>query len=211
MATAIDAAIAAAQTVSTAVIEQAVNASVPALVPQGRQLTDDDMLGSSTVVDHYLKTSDTAQVTLGTTKGWFNEITVSLNLRQISRGFSVCYGTPFVYERTTNAASTTKGGSWNDAIARAAKYGKQPYDSWELPMTLLEDVGEVEAGAVIGYTTSWSSFNSPTGFKVVYVKAKELYGPDAVIKLVVGAKATNKNGKKFNEPTFTLVGEISQD
>jgi hypothetical protein len=185
-------------------------AVIPAAALQGRAITDADMLGGA-VVDHFLKTSDTEQVAMGTTKGWFNSITVSLDLAQVSRGFSVCYGMPYVYERTTNMATTDKGLSWEDAKVRAAKHGKRPYDSWELPMILLEDTGEVEAGAVIGYTTTWSSFNSPHGFKAVYLAAKERFGDHAVIKMTVGAKAIDKGGKKYKDPTFTLVGEIVQE
>jgi len=216
MSTAIDQALAAAETAAAsttqalAVQATAASAAVPTVLAPGRRITTDDVIGSMMNVDSFIKFSDTGQIGVGEPVKYVDKLVVSLSLAEIGPAHGIRYGNPAVYVRTRDGVTTDKGQSWDAALANARRVEPtvQPYNSWDLPFTLLAKAGDTEQGSRVGYTTVWSSFKA---FHPVYISAKEQFGADAVVKLEITCKGVNRPGKKYGEAQFALLGQIEQD
>lgn len=218
MSTAIDMALKAAeatpvqpsQQIATVQVTGAANA-VAVMPAPGRRLTANDVVGSTFAVDHYIKFTDMGTITLGESKKQFEELHLILNLGDIGFGHGIRYGqNPYIYARTTDGVTTDKGTSWAEEVAKAQRVDPraQPYNSWQLPFILVDEVPEHKPGERLGYSTVWSSFNA---FHPFYLKAVEQFGDSGVVELKLSCKAISKGQNTWGVPVFTLVGAVEQD
>jgi hypothetical protein len=185
--------------------------SVAVMPPPGRRLTANDVVGSTFAVDHYIKFTDMGTITLGDSKKQFEELRLVLNLGDIGFGHGIRYGkNPIIYARTTDGVTTDKGTAWAEEMDKGRRVDPrlQPFNSWQLPFILAEDVPEHKLGERLGYTTVWSSFNT---FHPFYLKCIEQFGENAVVELKLTCKSVSKNGNTWGVPDFTLIGTVEQD
>ena len=197
---------------------QASTAALPAVVAQGstavapvlpgRKLTANDQVGSSMNVDLFIKFNELGTILLGTEPKQHESLKLMLDLSEIAIGYGIRYGNPPVYGKTFDGVTTTKGGLWADEVAKAQRIDprSQPYNSWDLTFTLLEDAGAAKAGSKLGYSTVWSSYKE---FRPFYDKVVKQFGENAVIELELSCKGVNQPGKKYGFPVFTLIGEVT--
>ncbi|MDR3436477.1 hypothetical protein [Telmatospirillum sp.] len=201
---------AAASTTSAAVVIDQTGSAVSTSVGLGHKITTDDVVGSVFNVEHYIKFTETGHIQIGAGTDLHKLLKVTLSLPEIAPGWGIRYGNPPIYIRTTDGVTTDRGGNWGEEVDRGRRIDPrcQPFNSWQLPFTLLEDAEPAKAGARVGYSTVWSSFKA---FKDIFDKSVALYGKDATVELEISCQAVNQPGKKFGLAVFKLIGEVTQE
>ena len=81
-------------------------------------------------------------------------IKVSIDLADTKNVTVYRYDNPAKYVKTYDGQHTNTGESWGSKLAEAQAIDPtgQMYGTIDVPMTLLEDVGEMKAGEVLGYS-----------------------------------------------------------
>jgi hypothetical protein len=213
------AAIAEAQAKAAALIA-AQAAQVPAVAPQaaanavapvrpGKPLTMDDMAAGTLQVDAWIGVKEHGFL-IGQDKDLYTEqVKVSIDLAAVAPHKAVKFGNPPTYLKSYDGITCAQGGSWEAALARAARVDQnaREYSSADVPMVLRETLVKgkktlIEEGKTVGYSLSTTNWPAWRAFWQAAVN-KGLAGQ--VVNATLGyEKRTNKNGNIWGIITFTL-------
>lgn len=174
------------------------------------------MMGASMTVDLWIKPKEYGLV-IGTAAELVTTPVVATIDMVENRGFVLKYGikggNPAQYKYTSDGATCTSGGSWEQAQAmiRALDNKASPYRCVDLPFTLLEDVKVkdktiAEAGKKLGYTTSTTNWKNWEQFYKDVEKAG-LMGQVVKVELT-SERLTNKNANAWGVLVMKLVGAV---
>ena len=220
----IQAAIAAAAAQAAALVQNQANAvavQAPVQAPaqgtavapplqRGKPMTMDDMATGSIQVDSWLGVKEHGFV-VGPDKVLVtDELIVTLDLTAIAPHKAVKFGNPATYLKTYDGVTCATGGSWESALARAARIdpNSREYPSCDLPMTLTHDVvakGKTVAplGERLGISLSTTNWGAWRTFYDTCTKAG-LAGQ--VVKVKLGyERRTNRNNNVWGIVTFALA------
>ena len=163
-------------------------------------------------VDHFIKVSenglllskdatakqavDTARVIIDMTEGFgFKPL------------YTVSYGDPVQYAESYDGVTSTKGGSWANAVAtaRAVDPRAKPFQTVKVGMELAEVTQGLKAGVILGLTLTRSGI--PSWVKL-YQEVIRSGLNDKKVEVILGYTVGEKKGyRNWGIPTFELVGE----
>lgn len=158
-----------AQMAQTVTLASAPSAAPAIALRPGAPLSMGDMDVGGLSVDSWIGVNKFG-LTAGASKSLVTStVTVEIDLSGIAFNMAIKFGqSPPVYYKSYDRVLEARGGSWDAAIERAQKADPKarPYNSADVPMTLLEDVMAKKevlaaAGTTAGYsisTTGWSNF-----------------------------------------------------
>jgi hypothetical protein len=163
-------------------------------------------------VDQFLTIKDTG-FRLGDSKTLFNEATVRINMNEVvpivslraNRGGS----TTFI--KSYDGVTTSQGQSFALAESNLRNTHDKvdgPYQTAEIPATLLADVAGGKKGETIGVTPPITGVKFFTKF-YKELQEKNLENATVDVKLI-HTPQTNKNGNEWGVVTFELIGEASE-
>lgn len=164
-------------------------------------------------VDEYLTVKDTG-FRLGDAKSkLFTEALVSIDLNAVVPIISVRANrqgnTTFI--KSYDGVTTSQGQSFEQATNQLrASHDKVdgPYQTAEIPATLLEDVAGLKAGTTIGITPAITGVKFFTKF-FNELRQKGLDKSVVDVK-IIHTPQTNKNGNEWGVVAFELVGEHAE-
>jgi len=115
------------------------------------------------------------------------------------------------YWKTYNGASTPDGMSWESAMAaaNAMQPGASPYQSVDIPMTLLEAVGDGKVGDQLGYSLSTTNKKAFS----LFLKAVDRAGLNrntAVVQVKLGHEVLKSDKFTWGVVSFELLGSAEQ-
>jgi len=187
---------------------------------RGSAVSLQDMVTGSTAVDMYAKV-DKRGIQLGdNSKFLCDELLVKINLSEVVAFYGVRFGqgSSTTYKRSLDRMTEqVSGRAWSSIIAEAQQIDpkcKGDYSGADIPMTLLEEVDggknaePIEAGKVVGYTTSI------TGYKPFQTFASAMYKAglgDIDLKVKITHKEESRNGNEWGILLFELVGTADND
>lgn len=211
---AIDAAIAQAQANAGAIATA--NDTQVSTVASATNLTVDDMLSGSMVVDHWLKVNEYG-LFIGSDRTPFTSIPVTLNMDEVQYCWSVKWGqNPVKYGKTYDKVTDVTGKPWTQVLQNAQSQDAKAYEyrSADVPFTLVEDLkdgnGEIlaSAGQVLGAsiaTTGWKIFAK-------FLQTMQRAGADihsGTIKMDLGFEPQNRSGSQWGLLTYNNPEEIT--
>lgn len=141
--------------------------AVPSPMGTGRRLSDEDMMIGGVSVDVWFKPTHFG-IQFGSSAQLVQSFIAELDLRERLLNYAIKFGqNPTTYLKSYDGAMCSSGGTWDQAIARAkaVEPTARPYNSVDLPFTVLETVkgadGSIlaEAGKRAGYATSTTNWN----------------------------------------------------
>lgn len=187
-------------------------ASMPA---RGTPVSLQDMVTGSTAVDLYAKVSKTG-IQLGENPKFLcDEFIAELNLADVVAFYGVRFGagSSTTYKRSLDRVTEQQTGrAWATIVAEAQQIDpkcKGDYQGADIPLKLVDQVDggknadPIEAGKIVGYTTSI------TGFKPFQSFAQQMYKAglgDVPLKVKVSHKYENRNGNEWGILLFELLG-----
>jgi hypothetical protein len=197
--------------------QPAANTNVAMPTRPGAPLKMDDMAGGMTV-DLWLKVNEHG---LEFNKKLIQSgVRVSIDMTAVQVAYAAKSGNPAQYIKTYDRVTEAKGGSWEQALAKAVSIapGTREYRSADVPMTLLQDViyvdpktkkeeVVVEAGKTIGNSTSTTNWGNWQAFWRSCVAAG--LGSSTVVAEISSEAKTNTNGNNWGVIVFTLIGPHS--
>lgn len=190
-------------------------AGVPAQAPAAGGLSND--LGDFGVgglnVDGFIKVNQFGLLIPKEAKKPVENAEVVIDLSECVRHLAIkaSHGDNTKYWRTYDGVMSSDGTPWTQALAEAEAMqpGAKPYESVDIPMTLLEDAGEAEAGDDLGY--SLSTTNKKAFSKFLRSVAKSgLDVSTAVVRVKIGVEAMSKGTWNWGVMTFELLGEYTE-
>ncbi|MGQ7794688.1 hypothetical protein ACUN0C_20030 [Faunimonas sp. B44] len=184
-----------------------------ALTTAGPGVSVESLLASSMAVDHWLKVNEFG-IQVGTNKALFDTLKVGLRLGEVAYCKAVKYGSaPPTYEHCFDGVTSTKGGTWAEALVRARKVDPKArdYASANIPFVALEDIVDpkkkeviAEQGQTLGHglsTTGWANFAK-------FIKALQAKGVDIsndTVVFTLGWQERNSNGNTWGVFTYDDV------
>ena len=167
IASAIEAAKAAAANLPAEVAQQS-NTAVVQAPARGAALTLDNMMIGSMSVDGWLKVNQYG-LFVGNDNTPFAALELGLDMSEIGYNYAIKFGNPAQYLKTYDQVSCISGGTWAQAMARAQQIDPKAreYRSGDLPFIVLNDIKKPDgsvimaAGKRLGHglsTTGWTAF-----------------------------------------------------
>ena len=193
------------------------NASSNEVAVAGPAFSMETVGAGQMAVDQWLKVKEDG-VLVGDNKTKHEEIRVIIDMTD-GQGFRVKQGikggNPAQYAYTYDGRVANDGKPWDAACGRIRSLpnagGANPYPCVDLPMEVIADVigkdgktVEIEAGKILGYTTSTTNWTNWTLFHSE-VKKADLLGQKVEVKLGYQERKNNKNNI-WGVVTFKLVG-----
>lgn len=205
----------AAATAAAARTTLPATSSAPTMPGQAMSLAS--MMTGAITVDEWLKVKEFG-ILVGSHNTLHDTIKVQINLAEAAVNMTLRYGqNPATYIKSYDGATCNTGGSWNDAQAKAKSIdpNARPYQSVDIPMTLLEDLkskgGEVEAAA--GVTLGYATPTTGKGNFVHLLKAVAATGnnpDDSIVVVELGFEKKVKGSNTWGLMTFNLLDVLSE-
>lgn len=168
------------QTTSAALVEAGLAPAPAQVAPAGEygggsKSLEELAAGAGASVDVYLK-AKYAGIYLGDDVTPFEELKVRVRGSEILSYTAISWGNPAKYARTANGRTESYSGKqWSRVVEDALAQGsKGPYDAADLPLYSVDEIKSlkkpnvgkvlVEAGGVIGFTTSKSAMKEVKTF-----------------------------------------------
>lgn len=185
--------------------------NAPAAQPLSNSLADFGTGGLD--VDGYIKVTEFGMLVPKEAKKPIEEFNAVIDLSDCVRHLAMkaSIGDNTKYWRTYDGITDTEGKPWQQAIAEAQAIDPKaaPYESVDIPMVLLEDVGEAKAGDRLGYSLSTTNKKAFASFARSVAKAG-LDLNSAVVQVKVGYENLKKGSWSWGIMTFSLIGEHTE-
>jgi len=159
-------------------------------------------------VDQYLTIKDTGfRFDKGSV---FEEFEGTLDVTEVAPIFSVraTRGGATTFEKSYDGVMSSKGQNWQQTVSHLQATHEKvdgPYQTAEIPLTLLAAVGGEKKGTRIGITPSITGVKF---WNALYQELREQGLTSATVKVKVKHKfMTNKNGNEWGCAEFELLGE----
>jgi hypothetical protein len=220
----VDAAIAAAQekaeNAEPVATTQAVAPAQPTAVaaaPVGGPLTFDDLTQGGMDVTDWLKVNEFGLTVGSHGDKLFKDAEFLIDTNNVQAVEVIKFGNPATYMKTYDRITCVSGGTWQEAMAKAAQVqpGVRPYQSAELPLQVVSDIevdGTVVAqeGDLLGHSTSTTNFaNLSSLMKELKEKGQSPIPGErkgAIVKLKVSSeKRTNQRKNTWGVLAFELL------
>lgn len=205
LASVMDQAAAADAAAGSAALPATVNTQGTAVATAKRPTLDDIADNSGIQVDAYLGVKD-AGLRIDT-NAYFQSAKVQIDITECTPIFSVRAnrGGSTTFIKSYDGVSTSQGENFQQAIARLQQSHDKvdgPYQTVEIPVTLMEDVPGAKAGQRLGITPAITGVKFWTKF-YRELREKNLQGEtvDAIISCV---PQKNKNGNEWGVVGFEL-------
>jgi len=183
--------------------------SVPANRPSLTSLVD----SAGISVDEYLTVKE-GGFRLGDMKGYFNEFEAELDMTEVVSIFQVRAnrGGQTTFIKSYDGVMTPQGQNFQQATAQLQSSHEKvdgPYQTAEIPVTLLNDVTDgkvtVEAGTTVGITPSITGVKFFTKF-VKKLRSEGL--EDATVKVkIIHTPQSNAKGNEWGVCAFELISD----
>lgn len=140
--------------------------AVAAAPQRGALLSFDDLDGGAINVAGWLKLSAFG-MTIGADKTLFEEFDVIIDLSEIGYHYAVRFGNPVQYRKSYDRVSDSRGGSWMQSLADAARItaGAAEYRSADIPFYPLSDIKSKSGQVLIAQGEAMGTGLSMTAFK----------------------------------------------
>ena len=124
------------------------------------------MLSGSLQVDHWMKVSKFG-INFGEDLTMFKELTVRMDMSQVQYNYSVRYGNPAKYEKTTDKISDVKGRPWIEVLRMAQQVDPKAseFRSADVPFTLVGDLKDPSGKVICNDGETLGHSVSMTGWK----------------------------------------------
>lgn len=211
----IDAAIEAAKqqaAVATAGVPATTQPQATAVAPiKAGPLTLDDLTQGGMNVNDWLKVTEFGLLVASHTDKLFSFAEFRLDTSKVQACEVIKFGNPATYLKTYDRVVCTAGGTWQEALNRAAQVqpGVRPYQSADLPLEVIGDLKSMDGtllakdGDILGHSTSTTNYKNLSALMRELKEKKQL---GAVIKVKVGyEKRTNVAKNTWGILTFELL------
>lgn len=180
----------------------------------GKPLSMRQIANRGLMPDHWLKVSEFGLTVGNNRKPLLDELTVEIDMKKVAPCLVVKFGAqPPTYLKSYDGVTCVQGGTWQDALERAQSVDPRAsdYRSADIPMKLLEDVGEGKAkiasnGETLGYSVSTTGFAKWEDF---WNKLAEQGLEESVVKVKLSwEERKNSAGNVWGVVTYAYVDTI---